>query len=173
MVASIERVLARTLPRTDRRAWLSRGIAVFAVVETLHAAGGVLVNEWEGWRLFFENVAFVAVSGLVIVALTFGLLVRWGLKESPKARNRPARAALAAGVVSVLSFVLFFMWTPLLVAPAAVLLGREGLTLAGEGQGARTSAMTGTLLGLASIGFAVFLIGYALLNQGDFPFGLF
>jgi hypothetical protein len=76
-------------------------------------------------------------------------------------------------VLSVLSYALFFMWTPLLVAPAAVLLGREGLTRAAEGEGARGYAIAGTLLGLASLAVGVFLIGYALMHEGDFPFGLF
>jgi hypothetical protein len=148
-------------------------MAVFIGVEVLHAVGGVLVNEWEGWGVFFEVVSFVAVSGLLIAALTFGLLVRWGMKGSKKGRNRPALASLVAGVLSLLSYALFFMWTPLLVAPAAVLLGREGLTRAAEGDGGRGYAMAGVLLGLASLAFGVFLIGYALTHGGDFPFGLF
>jgi hypothetical protein len=173
MTLIVERVVTRAVPRADRRSWLRWGMAVFVSVEVLHAVGGVLVNEWEGWRVFFEIVAFVAVSGLVIVGLTFGLLVRWGLKRSRKGRNRPALASVAAGVMSVLSYVLFFMWTPLLVAPAAVLLGREGLTRTAEGEGARGYAIAGTLLGVASLALGVVLIAYALTHRGDFPFGLF
>jgi hypothetical protein len=133
----------------------------------------VLINEWEGWANFLGNLSFVVVSSLVIVGLIYGLLVRWGLKRSKKGRNRPALVGLPLAVASVASYSIFFTWAPLLIAPGAVLLGREGLARAAEGAGGRGYAITATLLGLASFAFGVFLIGYALTHGGDFPFGLF
>lgn len=168
-----ERAVTRGVPRADRRSWLRWGIAVFLGVESVHTVGGLLVNDWEGWGVFFGNLSFVLVSGLLIVALIYGLLVRWGLKPSPMGRNRPAVAGLIAGVISVASYVLFWTWTPLLVAPAAVLLGREGLARAEDGHGMRAAAVFAMVLGLASFAVGVFFVGYALLHGGTFPFGLF
>lgn len=168
-----ERAVTRAVPRADGRSWLRWGLAVFLGVEVVHLFGGLLINEWEGWGVFFENLSFVLVSGLVIVALIFGVLVRWGLKPSRKGRNRPAIAAFVAGVISIASYVLFWTWTPLLVAPAAVVLGREGLARARDGYRGRATAAAAMVLGLVSFSSGALLIGYALLHQGNFPYGLF
>src|SRR5687768_10269038 len=88
--------------RVDGRSWLRWGLAGYLAVETVHIAGGVLVNEWEDWGIFFGNLSFIVVTGLVIVSLTYRLLVRWALKPAGD-RNRPARASLTAGVISVVS----------------------------------------------------------------------
>lgn len=166
--AVVEQALSRAVPHVSGRSWLRWGAAVFAGVESVHVLGGTLVNDWEGWGVFLSGLSFIVVSGLVLVALVFGLLVRWGLKPSPRGRNRPARTALAASLLSVGGYALFFTWAPLLIAPATVLLGRAGLTRA-EGQGGRAYAVAGALIGLASFAFGAALVIYALLHQGDFP----
>ena len=97
MTAVVEQVVTRAIPRTDRRSWLRWGIAVFTGVETVHLTAGTLGNEWEGWNVFLGTVIFVVVTGVVIVGLTYGLLVRWGLKASPRGgtatRLRPSPRA--------------------------------------------------------------------------------
>lgn len=171
MTAVVEQVVTRAIPRTDGRSWLRWGIAVFAGFETVHLTGGTLGNDWEGWRTFFENAAFVVVTGLVLVGLTYGLLVRWGLKPSPRGRNRPALTGLAAGMLSVASYAAFFMWAPVLIAPGAVLLGRAGLAQAQEGQGGRAYAAAGAFLGLASLAVFLAMATYAAFHHGNYPFG--
>jgi hypothetical protein len=101
----------------------------------------------------------------------YGLLVRWGLKPSPRGRNRPALTALAAGVLSVASYAAFFAWAPVLIAPGLVLMGRVGLARAQEGQGGRAYAAAGMLLGLASLNTFAAMFAYALFNDGNYPFG--
>ena len=171
MTAEVESGVGRVARRVDGRSWLRWGVAVLVGIETVHTVGGVLVNEWEGWGTFFGNLSFIVVTGLVIVGLTFGLLVRWALKPAGD-RNRPARASLIAGMISVVSYVIFFTWAPVLVAPAAVLLAREGLARAREGQGRRGFALAGGFLGLASLALQAFFLIYALTHQGDYPWGL-
>jgi hypothetical protein len=96
MTAAVESG-ARIARRPDRRSWLRWGAWVFVAVETVHLAGGLLANDWEGWGTFFGNLSFIVVSGLLVVFLTYGTLVRWGLKSSEGTRNRPALASLIAG----------------------------------------------------------------------------
>jgi hypothetical protein len=163
--------VTRAIPRTDRRSWLRWGIAVFTGVETVHLTAGTLGNDWEGWNVFLGTVVFVVVTGVVIVGLTYGLLVRWGLKASPRGRNRPALAGLAAGVLSVVSYAAFFMWAPVLIAPGAVLLGRVGLARAQDGQGGRAYAAAGAFLGLASLAVFLAMATYAAFHDGNYPFG--
>jgi hypothetical protein len=76
-------------------------------------------------------------TGLVIVGLTFGLLVRWALKPSPGGHNRAALAAPLTRVASLAAYGNFFTWAPVLIAPAALLLAREGLRAAAERDGRR------------------------------------
>jgi hypothetical protein len=71
----------------------------------------------------------------------------------------------------VASYAIYFTWAPLMVAPGAVLLAREGLARARQGQGKRGYAISGGFLGLVTLAFGAFLIIYALLHQGDYPFG--
>jgi hypothetical protein len=170
-VTVIEQALIRVVPEVDHRSWLRWGAAVFAVVEAIHIVAGTLVNEWEGWGVFFGNVSFVVLSGAVITALVFGLLVRWGLKPSPRGRNRAAAASLAVALLSVVGYAAFFTWAHLLIAPAALLLARAGVRRAEEGHGGRTSAIAGALIGSASIAFGLVLFTYALF-EGSYPFGL-
>lgn len=168
MEATIERALAA--PRVDGRSWLRWGGATFAGVEAVHVIAGTALNDWEGWGTFFSILVFVVVSGLVIVGLVYGLLVRWGLEASPRGRNRAAFASLAAGLLSVAGYAVIFTWAHLLVAPAAVLLGRAGLTQAQEGRGGRAYALSGALIGYASFAFGATLLIYAILNEGNYPF---
>jgi hypothetical protein len=74
-------------------------------------------------------------------------------------------------VLSVASYAAFFAWAPVLIAPGAVLLGRVGLARAQEGQGGRPYAATGVLLGLASLTTFAAMFVYAVLNDGNYPFG--
>lgn len=157
--------------RADERAWLRWGVLVFAIVESVHFSGGLIANDWEGWGTFFVLLAFVVVTGVVIVALTYGLLVRWSLRSSKTEGNRAAVGALIAGVISVASYVLFFTWAPFLTFPAALLLGREGLARAREGHGGSRAATAGGLLGLASAAFGGGMLVYALFHDGTYPFG--
>lgn len=169
MTAIVEHALTRAVPTPDERSWLRWGAATFVGVETVHLAAGAAVNDWEGWRTFFEVASFVVVSGLVIVALVFGVLVRWGLKPSPRERNRPALAALAAGLLSVAGYAALFTWAHLLIAPAAVLLGRAGLARAPETSRGHAYAVAGALLGLASFVVGAGVWVYAVFNGGDYP----
>jgi hypothetical protein len=169
MTAVVEQVVTRAIPRADRRSWLRWGIAVFTGVETVHLTAGTLGNEWEGWNVFLGTVIFVVVTGVVIVGLTYGLLVRWALKASPRGRNRPAVAAFAAGTLSLGAYPAFFMWAPVLIAPAALLLGRVGLGRARGGQGGRAYAVGGTLLGLASLAVFFAMGTYAAFHHGNYP----
>ncbi len=169
MAAIVEQALARAVPQVHGRSWLRWGAATFAGVEIVHLVAGTAVNEWEGWGVFLGNASFVVVSGLAIVALVFGLLVRWGLKPSPRGRNRSALAALGAGLLSVAGYASFFLWAHLLTAPAAVLLGRAGLMRAQEGRGGHAYALAGALIGLASFAFGAAMLAYALFHEGDYP----
>lgn len=169
MTAAVQQAVARVVPRADGRSWLRWGSAVFVGLETVHFVGGLLGNDWEGWRTFLENFAFILVSGLVLVGLIYGLLVRWGLKPSPRGRNRAALVGLIAGVLSVVSYAIFFTWAPVLIAPAAVLLGREGLARAHEGQGRRAQAIAGTFLGLLTFVVFLGLAMYAAFHHGNYP----
>ena len=154
----------------DRRLWLRWATAVLAADLIVHNGIGMLVNDWEGWGTAAELFVFVLVTGLVIVGLTFGLLVRWGLKPSPRKRNRAALAALAAGIASVAAYAIFFTWGPVLIPPAALVLTREGLRAADE-RGGRKYALIGGALALSSLAFFLFLL-LVLLVTGNYPFGL-
>jgi hypothetical protein len=63
----------------------------------------------------------------------------------------------------------FVTWAPVLIAPAALLLGRIGLGRARGGQGGRAYAVGGTLLGLASLGIFLAIGSYAVFNHGNYP----
>ena len=170
-MTAIEQALVRAVPAIDDRSWLHWGAVVFAAVEALHVVAGTFVNEWEGWGIFLSNLSFVVISGAVITALVFGLFVRWGLKPSPRRRNRAANASVAAALLSVAGYGIFFTWAHLLIAPAAVLLARAGLTRAEEGRGGRTSALVGAFIGTASLVVGAVLLVYALF-EGSYPFDL-
>ncbi len=167
--AVVEQALTRAVPHVNGRPWLRWGAATLAGVETVHLVAGTAINDWEGWGVFLGGLSFIVVSGLVIVGLVFGLLVRWGLKPSPRGRNRSALTSLAAGLLSVAGYAILFTWAHLLIAPAAVLLGRAGLTQAQEGRGGRAHALAGTLIGVASFAFGVAMLVYALLHDGNYP----
>lgn len=153
-----------------RRMWLRWATGVLVADMILHNALGTLVNDWEGWSAAAQVFIFVLITGLLIVGLTFGLLVRWGLRPSPRDRNRAALAAFGAGIASLASYAIFFTWAPVLIAPAALVLAREALRAAGE-RGGRGYALTGAALGVSSLGvFALFVV--VALVTGDYPFGL-
>ncbi len=101
----------------------------------IHFGVGLLVNNWEAWAVAADTFLFVLGTGLVIVGLTFGLLLRWALKPSPGGHNRAAFAAPLTGVASLAAYGIFFTWAPVLSAPAALLLAREGLRAAAERRG--------------------------------------
>lgn len=141
---------------------------MFLTVEVVHAVVAVVVNEWEGWSIFWENLAFIAVSGLIVVGLVYGLLVRGGMKKAEDGRNRPASAGMWAGILSVVSYGAYFIWAPFLIGPAAVLLAREGLKRAHETGLGRGRALAGGSLGALSLVFGIFLIVFVLI-RGDYP----
>jgi hypothetical protein len=154
-----------------QRLWLRWGTVVLAADLVIHNGTGLLVNDWEGWGVAAGTFVFVLVTGLVIVGLTFGLLVRWGLKPSPPGgRNRAALAALLTGIASLAAYAIFFTWAPVLIAPAALLLARQGLRTADK-RAERAIALTGGALGLVSLAFFVFLL-VVVVATGDYPFGL-
>jgi hypothetical protein len=152
----------------DRR-WLRWGANVLVADLVVHTGGGILMNDWEGWDVFWTNVTFVLVTGLVLVGATYGLLVRWALRPSARG-NRPAGAALAAGGLSVLAYGVFFTWAPVVIAPAAILLGREGsrrTVMAGD----RRLARIGVALGVVTLAVFASFVLYSLIS-GHYPFGL-
>lgn len=143
----------------EERRWRRWGLRVFIVIEPIHFGVGLLVNDWEGWGTFFGVLAFVVVSGAILVGLVYGVLARWALK-TPAPPTRLPRAALAAGILAVASYVLFFTWAPFLVAPSALLLGREALRRersVSRGRG-RGSAIAGMTLGGAALAFGAGMV---------------
>jgi hypothetical protein len=170
MAAMTERVAGQEAGVSGRPSWLKVGATVTGAEIVLHAGGGTLINAWEGWRLFFENLVAYVVSGVVLGLLAFGLLLRWGLKDSPKGRNRPAIAGMVGGVLSVLSYALFFVWAPVFFGAAAVVLGRTGLRRSHDGRGGDRAALAAILLGLAALAFWLFYFIYVLIFK-DFPVG--
>jgi hypothetical protein len=77
--------------------------------------------------------------------------------------------ALAAGMLSLAAYAIFFTWAPILIAPGAVLLGRAGLARAQAGHRGRRPAIIGASLGLLSIAIFVTLLTYAALHHGEYP----
>ena len=143
------------------------GLVVLAGYLILHIGLASLVNDFEGWANFVSNTTAIVVWGLVLGGLTFGLLVRWGLKPSPTGRNRAAIAATVAGAASVLAYGIYFMWTPFVVAPAALLLARVGIQAADD-KGGRGYALIGGILGALSLGYWVFCMVFVAIT-GTFP----
>jgi hypothetical protein len=149
--------MATTVPTAASRealggsAVLRTGIAVGAALILFRTVGGNFANEWEGWGTFLSTAAAVTVEGAVWVALTFGLLVRIGLRPTPGGHNRPARAALLGGVLSILSFAVFFTGAPVIVGAGAVMLALAGLRWARSGIGGRGAALAGLVLGALTI----------------------
>jgi hypothetical protein len=154
----------------DRWVWLRWATVVLAADLIIHNGAGMLVNDWQGWGVVAGTLVFVLITGLVIVGLTFGLLVRWGLKPSPDGRNRAALAALAAGIASLLAYGIYPFWAPMLVAPAALVLARAGLRAAHH-QGGRGFAIAGAALGITSLALWTIVV-IVVLVTGSFPFGL-
>jgi len=152
---------------TDAPVWARAATFTLVVDLVLHTVAAVLANDWEGWGVFWNNVAFIVLTGLVWVALTFGLLVRWGLTTSPRGRNLAAPAAAVAGVLSIVAYLVYFTWAPLVVAPAALVLARAGLRDATDNR-TRGLALTGAVLGTLSLCYWAFCIAFVLIT-GSFP----
>ena len=135
----------------------------------VHNGVASAVNDWEGWSNFVGNVTVITVWGIVLVGLTFGLFVRWGLKASPAGRNRAALASLGCGIASLLAYAIYFMWAPFVVAPAALVLAAAGLRTAREsGDRGRGCALWGGVLGALSLAYWIFCIVFVLIT-GSFP----
>jgi hypothetical protein len=160
---------ATTTPARDRRLWLRWGAAVLAADLIVHNTGGVLSNDWEGWGVFWETVTFVLVTGTVLVGITYGLVVRWALRPTPRG-NRAATAALWTGAASLAAYAIFFTWAPVLIAPAALLLAREGLRNA-EIRGGRRRALAGRVLAVCTFAVFIWFVVVAIVT-GSYPFGL-
>jgi hypothetical protein len=131
------------------------GLALAISLIVIHALGGNFANEWEGWGVAVQTVSFAAAFGALALGLTFGILVRRGLRTAVDGRNRPARAALLVGVVGILSYVIFFTGAPAIVGAGAITLGLAGLRLAREGRGRRGAAVAGLVLGAANVAFTL------------------
>ena len=174
MSITIEKALTRTAPTVDRRSWLRWGAVTFLAVEIVHFTVGFFRGdktpdgEDGGWVETLNNLMYPIVTGVVITALVFGTLVRWGLKPSPQGRNRAATASLAAGLLAIAAYAVYFTWAHILIAPAAILLGQVGLIRARDGLGGRARALAGTLIGLASLAFAAAVLTYAFVTW-DYP----
>jgi hypothetical protein len=171
MRSRTERERTTVTAEAHRRSWLTWGATLFIADLVIHSAAGSFRNDWEGWGVALENTAFVAITGAVVVGLTYGIFARRALQAPQNGPNRPAKAALIAGILSVAAYGAFPLWAPFLVAPAAVLLGREGLRRATAGHGRRGYALTGTILGLVSFTVMVGLVTFAVIT-GNYPFGI-
>lgn len=149
--------------------WRRQALRMLTAYLVIHNGAATLVNDWEGWSNFASNFLVITIWGLALVGLTFGLLVRWGLKDSPTGRNRAALASLGAGVGSVLAYAVYFMWAPFVVGPAAVILALSGLRAARESDGGgRGYALAGGILGGLSSAYWTFCIVF-VLSTGSFP----
>lgn len=144
------------------RRWLRWGTAVLVADLVVHAGGGTLSNDWEGWGVFWGNFLFVLITGVVFVGLTYGLVVRWALR-----RHHAAGAALATGIVSLASYPIFFTWAPVLIAPAALLLARDVLRT-GPAPAARRMALTGAAFAVGTFAVFVWFVLTAIVS-GSFP----
>jgi hypothetical protein len=142
---------------------------MFAAYVVIHNGAATLLNDWEGWSNFAGNFVAVTIWALALVGLTFGLLVRWGLKDSPQGRNRAALASVGAGIASVAAYAIYFMWAPFVVGPAAVILAAAGLRTARESdRRGHTLALVGGALGALSSAYWIFCIVFAL-STGFLP----
>lgn len=149
--------------------WRRQALWMLTAYLVIHNGAATLVNNWDGWSNFAGNFLAVTIWGLALVGLTFGLLVRWGLKDSPKGRNRAALASFGAGVISLLAYAIYFMWAPFVIGPAAVILAMAGLRAARENdRGGRTYALAGGILGGLSSAYWTFCIAF-VLSTGSFP----
>jgi hypothetical protein len=160
---------SQSTARQDRDPWLwlRWGAAVLVADLVVHTTAGVLANDWQGWGVFWGNVVFVVVTGLVIVGVTFGLVVRWALRPT-LGGNRAATVALWTGAASLASYAIFFTWAPLLIAPAALLLAREGLRTS-RSPGERRRALAGRVLAVCTFAvFAWFVV--AVFVSGTYPY---
>lgn len=151
----------------EPHSWWRAGLVMLACYLILHIGLASLVNDFDGWANFASNTVAIVVWGLVLVGLTFGGLVRWGLKASPEGRNRAALASTGAGAASVLAYGIYFMWTPLVVAPAALLLAHAGWMVAGS-KGGRGFALIGGALGALSLAYWIICMVFVLIT-GSFP----
>ena len=91
MTAVAHEAAARSVPRPSGRLWLKWGLAVFAVVETVHFSTGLLVNDWEGWGAdfgFWGLGVWVRAAGEVWTSGDLGKTVAGG---------RAARGELVVG----------------------------------------------------------------------------
>jgi hypothetical protein len=149
--------------------WLKWGVLVVAADVVVHNVAARLANPWEAWSTFLENFVFIAVTGLVLASLSFGVLVRWGLRDSTRGTDRAATAAAIAGGLSVLSYAAYFMWAPFVVGPAAVLLARTALAESALSRRGRHLAKAGMVLGATSCAAWVAAVLFALAT-GHFPF---
>lgn len=153
----------QTIAAPDGVAWPARrpvnpvrvGLAIAISLIAIHALAGTFANEWEGWGAALEAASFAAVAGALAVGLTFGVLVRRGLRPSAEGRNRPARAALLVGIAGILSYVAFFTGAPAILGAGAITLGLQGLRLAREGRGSLAAAVGGLALGAANVAFTL------------------
>jgi hypothetical protein len=152
---------ASARPARDRR-WLRWGAIVLAADLVFHAGGGTLSNDWEGWGVFWSNVLFVLITGVIIVGTTYGLVARWALR-----RSHAAGAALGTGIASLAGYAIVFTWAPVLIAPAAFLLARAALR-SDPPPGGRRMARTGAVFAVATFAVFVWFVVTAIVT-GSLP----
>lgn len=140
------------------------GVAVAVAVILIRTVGGNFANEWEGWGTFLTQASAATVEGVLWAVLTFGLLVRIGLRSGSGGHNRPARAAMLGGVLGILSFAVFFTGAPVVVGAGAVMLAFEGLRRARSGMGGRAAAGAGLVLGAVTIAVALGYYATAIVD---------
>lgn len=143
--------------RTSRRPAnpLRVGLVIAISVIIIHALGGNFANEWEGWGVALQTVSFAAVFGALVLGLTFGVVVRRGLRPAADELNCPARVAPLVGVAGILCYVIFFTGAPAILGAGAITLGLAGLRMAREGRGRRGAAVAGLVLGAANVAFTL------------------
>lgn len=142
---------------------LKLGTGAVAAAVVIHTLVAWVINDWEA---AISTFLLILIFGLVVGALVFGLIVRWGVRGSAQ---HAAIAGLATSILSILSYGVFFIGAPPIIGAGGAVLGQVGLNRAQSRQtGIRATAWIAILVGLAAIAFWLFLYAFALATD-DFP----
>jgi hypothetical protein len=156
---------AAPLPRTKTLLWtgavVTAGAAVFFPrIQGIRDDGG----SWWSLAWFFvpqdvEGLILVPLVVLLTIAL-FALGGRWAWRDTG-AGNRPAKVALASGLLGFLGVLAFFLSAP-------IIFGGFGVTLGLEGRRRRQTDGRGTLATAAIvISAAAFALGAGIWIFGE------